>query len=87
MARPPCRKPQWWISGESTDSELQRGIDLFAGKSEITEGRSDLRERVDSVASGDMRLSNAAVLRKASPAVRRELRWPRLAAGTSVLVR
>jgi hypothetical protein len=41
----------WWQSPESTvlaGSELKLGIDLFAGKSEITEGCSDLREIGDS---------------------------------------
>jgi hypothetical protein len=43
--------PIWWRSPGSTVlvcSELKLGIDLFAGKSEITEGCSDLREIGDS---------------------------------------
>jgi len=38
-----------WQSWETVvlgDLELERGIDRFAGKSEIAEGRSDLRESV-----------------------------------------
>jgi hypothetical protein len=55
----------WWQSPESTvlaGSELKLGIDLFAGKSEITEGCSDLREIGDSSdlpGISDVRLSKS----------------------------
>ena len=54
----------------------------FAGKSSIAEGRCDLREIGDSVASTDMRLSKTAVLLKSwmlrcgGAAVRREAGAP-----------
>jgi hypothetical protein len=72
--------PIWWQSPESTvlaGSELKLGIDLFAGKSEITEGCSDLREIGDSSdlpGISDVRLSTCGaavrlVLRTAGAAI------------------
>jgi len=44
--QPVCRES--WESGVLADLGLKLGIDLFAGKSEITEGCSDFREIGDS---------------------------------------
>ena len=57
-----------------TDLELKLGIDLFAGKSEITEGCSDLREIGDSSdlpGISDVRLSRCYGSDAAGAAVRR----------------
>jgi hypothetical protein len=70
--------PVWWQSPESTvlaGSELKLGIDLFAGKSEITEGCSDLREIGDSSdlpGISDVRLSRRYGSDAAGAAERRE---------------
>jgi hypothetical protein len=56
-------------------SELKLGIDLFAGKSEITEGCSDLREIGDSSdlpGISDVRLSKSYGSDAAGAAERRE---------------
>ena len=57
------------------DLELKLGIDLFAGKSEITEGCSDLREIGDSSdlpGISDVRLSKSYGSDAAGAAERRE---------------
>jgi len=71
-------------NGGFADLELKLGIDLFAGKSEIAEGRSDLREIGDSSdlpGISDVRLSKSYGSDAAGAAERRE------AGGAEKLVR